>query len=295
VSTLHKLCEVGTKVSKERGAAALFELEEEKRRKSMAGTADDGTSTGLSSTRGKMPPPHVMVSYNWDHQDVILRVVTSLQSRGYLVWVDTEQMKGATVDTMALAVEGSAVVLIGVSRAYKESSNCRMEGQYALQKKKALVPLMLVEGYEADGWLGMLLGTSMWYAFHGATLSSESAFESRVGSLCRELGARGRADATVVAAAPTAPTNDAPRGHSMTGTEHAGSDATAEAAAEPEQESSGASVSALREELRGLRLKELRKRAREAGLTDDALDDAVDESSDPKAAVVALLLREAAV
>jgi hypothetical protein len=157
------------------------------------------------------------------------------------------------------------------------------------------VPLMLVEGYEADGWLGMLLGTSMWYAFHGATLSSESAFESRVGSLCRELGARGRADATVVAAAPTAPTNDAPRGHSMTGTEHAGSDATAEAAAEPEQESSGASVSALREELRGLRLKELRKRAREAGLTDDALDDAVDESSDPKAAVVALLLREAAV
>eukprot|EP01043_Picozoa_sp_COSAG02_P132658 COSAG02_NODE_70604_length_194_cov_306.505263_1_plen_31_part_10 len=31
---------------------------------------------------------------------------------------------------MALAVEGSAVVMIGVSRAYKESSNCRMEAQY---------------------------------------------------------------------------------------------------------------------------------------------------------------------
>eukprot|EP01046_Picozoa_sp_COSAG06_P123851 COSAG06_NODE_71836_length_179_cov_14.437500_1_plen_29_part_10 len=29
-----------------------------------------------------------MASYNWDHQDVILRVVTSLQDRGYLVWVD---------------------------------------------------------------------------------------------------------------------------------------------------------------------------------------------------------------
>eukprot|EP01046_Picozoa_sp_COSAG06_P129623 COSAG06_NODE_78851_length_109_cov_20.500000_1_plen_26_part_10 len=26
-----------------------------------------------------------------------------------------------------------------MSRAYKESSNCRMEAQYALQKKKALV------------------------------------------------------------------------------------------------------------------------------------------------------------
>ena len=75
---------------------------------------------------GRKPPPHIMASYNWDHQEVILRVVASLQSRGYLVWVDTEQMKGATVDTMALAVEGSAAMLLGVSRAYKESSNCRM-------------------------------------------------------------------------------------------------------------------------------------------------------------------------
>ena len=98
-------------------------------------------------------------------------MVSSLQERGYLVWIDTEQMKGATVDTMALAVEGAAAVMIGVSRAYKESSNCRMEAQYALQKKKPLVPLMLVQGYEADGWLGLLLGTSMWYGFYGATLS----------------------------------------------------------------------------------------------------------------------------
>ena len=103
-----------------------------------------------------------MMSYNWDHQDVILRVVAWLQAHGYLVWVDTEQMKGSTVDTMALAVEGSEVMLIGVSRAYKESSNCRMEAQYGLQKKKALIPLKLTEGYEADGWLGLLLGTSLW-------------------------------------------------------------------------------------------------------------------------------------
>eukprot|EP01046_Picozoa_sp_COSAG06_P073382 COSAG06_NODE_21915_length_741_cov_0.676012_2_plen_64_part_01 len=34
--------------------------------------------------------------------------------------------------------EVAAAVLLGVSRAYKESSNCRMEAQYALQKKKPL-------------------------------------------------------------------------------------------------------------------------------------------------------------
>jgi phosphopantothenate-cysteine ligase len=77
-----------------------------------------------------------MASRGWDHQDVTLCAVAPMQSRGYLVRADTEHMKGASVDTMALAVEGSAAVLIGVSCAYKESSNCRMEAQYALQKKK---------------------------------------------------------------------------------------------------------------------------------------------------------------
>ena len=136
IKTLHKLCDVGTKVSKERGAAALFELEQDKRPTKTIADDDDGTGTGLSTRDEKTPPPHVMASYNWDHQEVIMRVVGSLQGRGYLVWVDLEQMKGSTVDTMALAVEGSEVVLIGVSRAYKESSNCRMEAQYCMRCRR---------------------------------------------------------------------------------------------------------------------------------------------------------------
>ena len=60
-----------------------------------------------------------------------------------------------------------------------------------------VIPLMMVEGYEADGWLGLMLGTSMWYAFYGDVLTSESVFESRIDFLSRELGDRGRADAVV--------------------------------------------------------------------------------------------------
>ena len=135
MDALRMLAEVGTKEARERAAGALFELDEETR------TKQRGTSAAVNDTSNA--PPHVMMSYNWDHQDVILRVVAWLQAHGYLVWVDTEQMKGATVDMMALAVEGSEVMLIGVSRAYKESSNCRMEAQYGLQKKKALIPLKL--------------------------------------------------------------------------------------------------------------------------------------------------------
>ncbi len=206
-----------------------------------------------------------MVSYNWDHQHVILRVVAWLQAHGYLVWVDTEQMKGSTVDAMALAVEGSEVMLIGVSRPYKESSNCRMEAQYGLQKKKAMVPLMMQEGYEADGWLGLLLGTSLWYALYGATLESESAFEDRMSALSREIGPRGRADAVVAA-----------------------SSQDEEPAPEPDVEEPE-EIAALRAELACMRVTALQKRARSEGVSADAADDAMD-SDDPKAELIALLL-----
>ena len=36
-------------------------------------------------------------------------------------------MKGSTVDAMSDAIEGAEVMLYGVSLAYKESANCRME------------------------------------------------------------------------------------------------------------------------------------------------------------------------
>jgi hypothetical protein len=130
-----------------------------------------------------------------------------------------------------------------------------MEAQYALQKKKPIVPLMLTHGYEADGWLGLLLGTSRWYALYGDALSSESAFGGRMDALCREVGTRGRADAVGAASA------------------------TPSAAAEP---------SDLGTELAGLRLKELRARAKAENIAAELLEDAAD-ADDPKHAVVQLL------
>ena len=60
-------------------SAALFELDQQKRGERTRKQSDWAGS-------GKaLRPPHIMASYNWDHQDVILRVVASLQERGYLV------------------------------------------------------------------------------------------------------------------------------------------------------------------------------------------------------------------
>ena len=56
-------------------------------------------------------------------------------------------------------------MLYGVSLAYKESSNCRMEANYAHQQELDMIPLMMTQGYSAKGWLGLILGTRMWYGF----------------------------------------------------------------------------------------------------------------------------------
>eukprot|EP01047_Picozoa_sp_COSAG01_P033239 COSAG01_NODE_2437_length_7694_cov_47.587887_5_plen_1699_part_01 len=193
MQALRAVAECGmTDESRRCAIGALFELDVE-RVNAPNRHHDDLMSTDIA---------HIMLSYNWDHQDVIKRINASLVSRGYTTWIDVERMQGSTVEAMADAVEGAAVMCYGVSRAYKESASCRMEAQYAYQQKKDMVPLMVEEGYHADGWLGMLLGTRLWYGFCGLTLESAGAFESRMEELCRELADRGLMKAQ--AAAPGA-------------------------------------------------------------------------------------------
>ena len=90
-----------------------------------------------------------MMSYSWEYQAVIKRVNASLVRRGYTTWIDVEKMQGSTVDAMAEAVEGAVAMCYGVCRAYKESANCRLEAQYAYQREKDMVPLLVEEGYRA--------------------------------------------------------------------------------------------------------------------------------------------------
>ena len=130
---------------------------------------------------------HVMISYQWDAQEVLVQVKNQLQANGYRVWMDLEQMGGSTLDAMAKAVENAAVVLICVSQRYKESPNCRSEAEYAYQLRKDIIPLMMQKNYKADGWLGMLLGTKMWIDFQ-----SKYTIDSGVTKLVKELAGRGK-------------------------------------------------------------------------------------------------------
>ena len=55
------------------------------------------------------------------------------------------------MDAMSDAVDKAEVVLYGVSLAYKESANCRLEANYAHQQEKDMIPLMMQKQYNVKG------------------------------------------------------------------------------------------------------------------------------------------------
>ena len=59
--------------------------------------------------------------------------------------------------SVAAAVEGSELVLMCMSQKYKDSPNCRLEGEYCINSKIPFIPLMMQQGYQPDGWYDLSL------------------------------------------------------------------------------------------------------------------------------------------
>ena len=170
---LHQLQQSENSEVQKAAAGALWELE--------------GKTARQSSEKIESTGNHVMISYQWDSQEVLVEVKNRLQASGYRVWMDLEEMGGSTLETMAKAVENSSVVLVCVSERYKESPNCRSEAEYTYKLGKDIIPLMMQRNYKPDGWLGMLVGTKFWINFH-----SKHVIEQGVTKLVKELGGRGK-------------------------------------------------------------------------------------------------------
>ena len=104
------------------------------------------------------------------------------------------------------------MVLICMSQKYKDSPNCRLEGEYCMNRKIPFVPLMMQQGYSPDGWyhpifltscirytfyilcffrhfyvflhlsnrLGITLGSKLWYSF-----ADDSNWDSKMKELTK--------------------------------------------------------------------------------------------------------------
>lgn len=62
-----------------------------------------------------------------------------------------------------------------------------LEAQYAFQKKKVIIPMMMAD-YDADGWLGFVLGASFWIDFR-----KQNDIETSLKYLQREVDLRTQA------------------------------------------------------------------------------------------------------
>ena len=105
-----------------------------------------------------------------------------LEDNGIDCWFDLDDMSGSTLDAMATAVEGACAVIVCLSPEYKESAACRSEGEYAFNLKKPIVPVKVDINYSPDGWLGMLLGSKLYF-----DVSSDQAFASNCQSILKEV------------------------------------------------------------------------------------------------------------
>ena len=177
-------------IEQEHGALAILnELQRSKDpnvQKAAAGALWELGDKTTRANENEASGNHVMISYQWENQKVLIEVKNKLQALGYRVWMDLEQMGGSTLEAMAKAVENASVVLICVSQKYKQSPNCRSEAEYAYQLRKDIIPLMMQRDYTPDGWLGIILGTRLWIDFRNDYKLSTSAEK-----LLKELGGRG--------------------------------------------------------------------------------------------------------
>ena len=62
-----------------------------------------------------------------------------------------------------------------------------MESNYAHQQKKPMLPVMVEDAYAPNGWLGFLLGTTLWYGISAKTAQDEARFNAKVDELANVL------------------------------------------------------------------------------------------------------------
>jgi hypothetical protein len=125
----------------------------------------------------------IMISYSHKDEIICRQIYDELIKAGYLVWIDFDQMHGNVMDAMAQAIERSNTILVCMSDKYRRSNYCRAEANYAFQRQLRIVPVLLQEHYQPDGWLLFLVGQSLYVDF------TKYEFSQAIKLLFRELNA----------------------------------------------------------------------------------------------------------
>jgi hypothetical protein len=130
----------------------LWNLESNNPDRPLAGSTDEKTFD-------------IMISYSHKDEIICKQLYEELVKAGYRIWIDFDQMHGNVMDSMAQAIEQSTTIIICMSEQYRRSNYCRAEAHYAFQRQLRIVPILLQEHYQPDGWLQFLVGQLLYVDF----------------------------------------------------------------------------------------------------------------------------------
>ena len=102
-----------------------------------------------------------MISYNKESRANCVLIKEALERLGKTCWMDIDDMRDNTIDSMENAVKQSSCVLICYTEKYFESDNCKAEAEYTWKINKPFVPIKMQQGYEPKGWLSFILGNKL--------------------------------------------------------------------------------------------------------------------------------------
>ncbi|XP_065651880.1 uncharacterized protein LOC136079653 [Hydra vulgaris] len=146
---------------------------------------NDSFHIEISRTQTLVPRGlHVMLSYQWNNQELVKRVANILKERNIPVWFDIAgDMKGNINAAMANGVENSALILSFNTTAYSKSVNCQKELTYATQLNKPILPILLEDfSYFKESWLGQIISS-----LNKIDLKNTEQFEMNVETLVKSI------------------------------------------------------------------------------------------------------------
>ena len=203
VDALEEARRAGSDDTKRKAKGALWMIKGEQAGAEVAEVSEETLARMNGEGTVKNATGQVMLSYEWRMQSQVLRLRDELMAQGFTVWMDVDRMMGSTLEAMAIAIEQSDAIIMCVTHRYKESQACRTEAEYAYTKKKPMIPVMLEKNYSADGWLGIIMGSKLYYNMHTMD-EMQASLPGLVGEVRKVQQTEGRR------AAPTAPRPAAP-------------------------------------------------------------------------------------
>lgn len=140
-------------------------------------------------------PHHVMISYEYEAQPLVIGIRDELHRQGFKVWMNTDGEERSLQEIMTRGVERASVVIAAVTRKYKQAPHTFAEIDYAYKLRKVIIPVIIDVDFVPDGWLNELIQCEKTFDF-----SRRSMFNGSLDALLEYIneitGPQGNSDAT---------------------------------------------------------------------------------------------------